>query len=659
MPTPIDLNRFAQIKATGHLPSPRGVALEIMRITHDETVSTAELARTIKVDPAFVGRLIKAANSAFSRQRAIVSVQEALMVVGIPAVRAMALGFSLLSNYRKGICPGFDYPRFWSSSVIMALTMQTISLRIRMVATDELFSIGLLARVGELALATVYPDKYGQLLAEVAAAGSGGDLLEREQQALAITHSDLSTAMLMDWGVPPVFTEPVRYFERPLEATFVADGREMAIMQCLILSKCVADICLGKPEEQRLLVGKAIRLAAHLGCTREAFIDDCNEVVRQWFEWSRLLQLDTVELPSFDAMSGIGVEPSESRTIPAKIRSGGDTTPNEEAVSDIRVLLIANDATTRGQLSKALNEMNVRVFEYPGLDDFMEHILDIQPQMLVLDVVDNMEKIARLIRTLRASRFGRWIFVLLLLPASDEKYIVVIEAGADDFFVKPAGARMLRVRLNTAWRVVLLRQELEREREELRHFAAELTISNRSLQEAALTDALTGLPNRRYALERMQQEWAASDRSARSLACMVIDLDCFKQINDIYGHDVGDMALRLASETMRRVLRSQDVICRTGGDEFLVICPETSEEEVVACGERLRREIENLALANEDQVLRLSISVGVAVRDASVAHGNDLIKNADRAALKAKRLGRNQVVLKPNVKEGFEDDPRK
>ncbi|MCL2876619.1 MAG: diguanylate cyclase [Betaproteobacteria bacterium] len=617
-----------------------------MRITQDDTVSMAELARTIKVDPAFVGRLIKAANGASFRQRAIVSVHEALMVVGVRAVRALALGFSLLSNYREGACLGFDYARFWSSSVIMALTMQTLSGRIRMVAADELFSIGLLARIGELALATVYPTRYRRLLAEVAAGKPGIDLLELEQQALAMTHSDLSAAMLTDWGIPSVFIEPVRYFERPLEATFATDGREMTIMQCLTLAKCVADICLGKPEEQRLLVGRAIRLAAHLGCAREVFISDCNEIACQWFEWSKLLQLGTVELLSFENLCSIGPDASEARTLPAKSESGDEITPVVETVTEVRTLLVASDAATREWLSRALNEAGIKAFEYSSLDGLMEHILDRQPQMLVLDVEDDVTHIVRLIQTLRASRLGRSIFILLLLPSSDEKHIAAIEAGADDFVIKPSEIRMLQVRLNAARRVVLLQQELEREREELRYFAAELAISNRSLQEAALTDALTGLPNRRYALERMQQEWAASDRSARSLACMVVDLDSFKRINDVYGHDVGDMALRLSSETMRQVLRSQDVICRTGGDEFLVICPETSENEVVACGERLRKEIESMTITNENEVLHLSISVGVAVRDESMTSGNDLIKKADRAALRAKRQGRNQVVLK-------------
>jgi len=626
-----------------------------MRMTHDENISTAELARTIKVDPAFAGRLIKAANSAFFRRRPIVSVQEALMVVGIPAVRAMALGFSLLSNYRKGACSEFDYMRFWSSSVIMALTMQMLAMRVHMVSTEELFSVGLLARIGELALATIYPAKYGQLLTEVAEGKTEGNLLELEQNALAMNHSDLSTAMLTDWGIPPVFTDPVRYFERPLEASFVADGREMTIMQCLILARCVADIFLSKPDAQRTLIRKAVRLAAHLGCTREAFVSDCNEIARQWSEWSKLLQLGDMELPSFEALSGVESGIPQHRMPPVESKPINDAEFREEITSDLRALLITPDPATRERLSKALNEADIKVFEYSDLDGFMEHVLDLQPHMLVMDVEGDAPRIGRLIRALRASRLGRGMFILALLRSGSEECISAIGAGADDFFIKAAGTAVLKARLSAARRVVSLQQELEREREDLRYFAAELAISNRSLQEAALTDALTGLPNRRYALERMQQEWAASHRSARSLACMVIDLDDFKQINDVYGHDVGDMALRLASEALRRVLRSQDVICRTGGDEFLVICPETSEEEVLACGERLRKEIDRLTVDNEDETLSLSISVGVAVRNETMTDAGDLIKKADRAVFGAKRLGRNRVVSESDAQGNFED----
>ena len=157
MSQPIDMRRYAQLKAAGDLPSPRGVALAIIRLTQSSEVSLAELGRVIKGDPAFVGRLVKAANGLIAEnRRAIVSVQEALMVLGLPAVRTLALGFSLLSSYRKGSCQGFDYQRFWSSALLMAIAMQALTQRVRVVAADEAFSLGLLARVGELALATLY-----------------------------------------------------------------------------------------------------------------------------------------------------------------------------------------------------------------------------------------------------------------------------------------------------------------------------------------------------------------------------------------------------------------------------------------------------------------------------------------------------------------------
>jgi len=642
MSVPIDLKRFAQIKATGHLPSPRGVALSIMRMAQDESVSAEELAHVIKGDPAFVGRLVKAANGVLVRQRPIVSVREALMVLGITSVRAMALGFSLLSNYRKGNCPGFDYRRFWSSSLIMAITMQMLARHIQQVAADELFSVGLLARIGELALATVYPAKYGRILTE-AKAGEG-DLIEMERGTLATSHSELGRAMLMDWGIPAVFADPVFYFEQPAGAPFAAGEREMLVMQSLILARDVADICLESPlEQQQKLMDRAIRQAARLGCGRENFVEDYSEIAHQWADWSKLLQLDSVTPPSFGILVNAQTSdsPSPSNVSAMKAKKSTPVLPD----ADLRAMLVARDSAERARLAKAVKSMGIAVSELSGMGGVMERVLDVQPHLLVLDVSEDHGYASQLIRALRASRLGRCIYILLLLPADDEAHIAVFESGADDFLISPVSLRMLVARLGAARRIVRLQQELEHEREELRHYAAELVISNRCLQEAALTDALTGLPNRRYARERMHQEWLSSVRNARALGVLVVDIDGFKHINDRHGHDVGDIALRQAADTLRHALRGQDVICRTGGDEFLVICPSASLEDALACAERLCEQIRTLEIINEDQVLRLTISVGVAVRDASMADAIELVKHADRAVLRAKQQGRNKVVV--------------
>lgn len=654
MPPPIDMHRFEQLKASGELPSPRGVALAIIRLTQEEEVSIPELARVIKSDPAFVGRLIKAANGLvpFNR-RAVVSVQEALMVLGLPAVRTMALGFSLLSNYRKGSCAGFDYGRFWSSSLLMALAMQVLVQRVRVVAADEAFSVGLLARVGELALATLYPVDYGRILLE-ARRFPELRLFDLEQQAFAMTHRELSAAMLMDWGLPQVFTDPVLYFEQTDRAAFSEGGRESTLMQCLIVARAVSEICLAPGVEQGGLMPAVIKLAQRLGLCKEDFAAACERIARDWVEWSKLLQLETTEPPQFADLierSG-GVTPA---AVPAPADAGGTKTDGGSAVpreGGMRVLVVDDEASVRKLMCAVLADAGHTVFEAENGRVGLERALDIQPHMMVLDwVMPEMDGLD-LVRALRATKIGRGVYILLLTHVEDdERLIEAFEAGADDFVTKPVKPRVLSARMRAGQRVVRLQQELERDREEIRHFAAELAITNRRLQEAALTDALTGFPNRRYAIDRIQQEWTAAQRNGRPLSCMIIDLDGFKQINDSYGHDVGDMVLRQSADALRLALRGQDVICRTGGDEFLVICPDTDLGQAMVCGERLRAAVDQLAIETGGEALRLTISIGVAVRDDTMADLDALMKRADQGAYLAKQRGRNRVasMQRPSV----------
>jgi diguanylate cyclase (GGDEF)-like protein len=124
---------------------------------------------------------------------------------------------------------------------------------------------------------------------------------------------------------------------------------------------------------------------------------------------------------------------------------------------------------------------------------------------------------------------------------------------------------------------------------------------------------------------------------------MMIDLDGLKRINDAWGHDVGDMVLRQSANALRGVLRAHDVICRTGGDEFLVICPDTDLGAAIKCGERLRTAIEAMTIETGGPQLRITISVGAAVRDDRINSLDALIKCADRSVELARQQGRNRV----------------
>ena len=172
---------------------------------------------------------------------------------------------------------------------------------------------------------------------------------------------------------------------------------------------------------------------------------------------------------------------------------------------------------------------------------------------------------------------------------------------------------------------------------------AALVEANKRLADLANTDVLTDLPNRRSAMHRFAVEWQSAARDGTPLACLMIDADGFKVINDEHGHDAGDAVLRALARCLRHSLRTDDTVCRLGGDEFLVICARTPFEGAVKLAEAIRGEVAALRVAAGHGEWRGSVSIGVAVRDPAMTTPEDLVKRADTAVYNAKRGGRNRV----------------
>ena len=170
-----------------------------------------------------------------------------------------------------------------------------------------------------------------------------------------------------------------------------------------------------------------------------------------------------------------------------------------------------------------------------------------------------------------------------------------------------------------------------------------LSEANHRLEEMALTDVLTGLPNRRHAMSRFTHDWAEAQTNGTPLACMMIDADGFKQINDNYGHDAGDEVLRQLSRNLCYSVRTDDFVCRLGGDEFLIVCPHTSLDGALHAAELMRQAIAALRVSAGNGTWSGSISVGVAVRAPEMRGPEDLLKAADEGVYLAKQNGRNCV----------------
>jgi diguanylate cyclase (GGDEF)-like protein len=233
-----------------------------------------------------------------------------------------------------------------------------------------------------------------------------------------------------------------------------------------------------------------------------------------------------------------------------------------------------------------------------------------------------------------------YTYVLMLTARDDEERIVeAFAAGADDYVVKPGKSgqggsnglrwQVLRARVRAGQRMIELREQVEHEK--------------RRLKAAALTDVLTQLPNRRYAMKQLEQEAARLGRSGGRLSVMMLDIDYFKRVNDTYGHDVGDHVLREVARVLRRTTREGDVVCRLGGEEFLVICSGSDLEHALQSAERLRSSIEAHEIQLGDEVGSVTASIGVAEMTDEFDGIDPLLKTADRWVYLAKAHGRNRV----------------
>jgi diguanylate cyclase (GGDEF)-like protein len=170
---------------------------------------------------------------------------------------------------------------------------------------------------------------------------------------------------------------------------------------------------------------------------------------------------------------------------------------------------------------------------------------------------------------------------------------------------------------------------------------AAVAINKAQLWDMAVTDSLTGLYLRRYFMVKLQEEIHRTERYGKKLSVVIADLDRFKNINDTFGHDAGDRALRMISQFLQKNIRDVDTLARYGGEEFIMMIPDADKEAAFCLAERLREELSKVSLENFPQI---TISLGIVTYPSDGTDIEDLIKKADAAMYAAKQAGRNKVV---------------
>lgn len=241
----------------------------------------------------------------------------------------------------------------------------------------------------------------------------------------------------------------------------------------------------------------------------------------------------------------------------------------------------------------------------------------------------------RLCSQLRSLDRTRFLPIILVVDTGEENRVIRgLELGINDFLVRPIDQQEMIARLRTQVR-------RKRYNDQLRSSVAE-TI------EMAVTDGLTGLHNRRYLDSHLQTLFDRSVSRRRPLSVMITDLDRFKSINDAHGHDGGDDVLREFARRLRQNVRGIDLACRYGGEEFVVVMPDTDAPIAEKVAERIRAEIEKtqFAVGRDGLTIPVTVSVGVSSLKRGVDSVAELMKRADLALYEAKSGGRNKVVAR-------------
>lgn len=294
---------------------------------------------------------------------------------------------------------------------------------------------------------------------------------------------------------------------------------------------------------------------------------------------------------------------------------------DQDSINDSSLLIIDDDDDLRSLLVKKFSKKGFKVDEAHDVNCGRKKLLNYNYDLIILDLVMEPESGYVLFQFLKDNPQLKWISLVVLSGSAEvNDKIKSLDLGADDYVTKPFQFEELHARV---------RRIIKR---------------SRDFEELAFYDPLTRIFNRRYLENQIMIEIQKLDRTTTNLSIALFDIDHFKQINDRFGHSVGDVILQELTSAVKKQLRQSDLFARFGGEEFIIFMQNTNEYEASMIMKRTLAEIRKRTLATVDKGnIQITFSVGVAQYE----HGMTLkewIKRADQLLYKAKEKGRNQVV---------------
>lgn len=564
----------------------------------------------------------------------------------IEVVRDVVLGMVIMRAYRLGLSHRLDRDDFWSRSLARAVAAQYVGKHGGVTNPMCCFLSGLFAEFGKVVFAGTDPIRYSDLIDR--ADGDEKKLRQFEREAFGIDRDSVAWACLRDYGVSKtVFGELLVLSHKARSPgarlrTRVPDG-----LNVLRIASVLGKIISSDKDERKALWKEYISVRNELGLSSDGMSVLGDKIVNDWWGWGDLLKFPTRTLPGFGELSDWnerGVEakrynPTAGKALVAKQRGAG-----------LHILLVEDKSNaqlvTLRKLEKAGHHVDVASNGIEALAMLRQN----PPEVILSDwhmpELDGLD----LCQFVRSSEYGRRMyFILFTSEVNVDKIVRAYEVGIDDFIDKRSPLPLLLARISASRKFLTHWEHIDQDRRIIRSHCEESRLQAAKRKHDSMTDTLTELPNRRYAMERMRDEWARSDRSGGDMAVVMMDIDLFKVVNDDHGHDVGDEVLKEVSNAIRNVTRRGEAACRIGGEEFLIICSDSDLTAASRCAERVRLAIEARVIHAGSFDSNVTVSLGVAHKSAATKNLDALFKAADEAVYYAKEHGRNRVITWPGM----------
>jgi two-component system cell cycle response regulator len=304
-----------------------------------------------------------------------------------------------------------------------------------------------------------------------------------------------------------------------------------------------------------------------------------------------------------------------------------------EAMPKLQVLVVDDSPFSRKLVERALSGDAYSLLLAQNGNEALRLFKEHRPAVVITDWVLPDSSGPELCERIRAGFPDSYTYIILLTSMTEKEDIVKgLSSGADDYLTKPFDRGELLARIGVGRRTIALHREID--------------AKNKQLEEMAHTDPLTGLPNRRAIEEWANRQLRGAARHGYSLWVIHVDLDCFKRINDSYGHEAGDQVLRGISVILKEHTRASDISGRMGGDEFLLVISHGEEKHIRPTVERLRDQIASQKFCFGGKNISVTASIGVCgFEGTEPPEFTKLVRQADKALYSAKRAGRNQIKI--------------